>query len=444
MVYEKGNLLAEGKTKKIFEVIGSNGQMVIVENKKDITAFDDPSKTRTFKTKSVFATTTTCRVFELLRKAGIPVAYQEQISPTEFVALNCKMIKLEVVARRFAVGSFIKRHPELEKPKDQPPYHFHRLITEFFLKTTAGKFLGSNGQVLVEGLDPQKGEEDPIIINPFEGEWKLFHSKKPAWDANANLNRTIKDYQVIPESGIVTIRDRIGMMDSILRKVFLVLEGAWNTMGLHLIDLKIEFGIAPGIEGLVAADVIDNDSWRLRDQNWQELSKEAFRQGEKLDEVEQKYGTVATLVEQIRIPKQALVIWTGSDKDEPPKAPLCHGVNVVNVVLSGHKATKACLEKLGDLMRDYPDEGVIIVKAGRSNGLGPIIAGHTSWPVIAIPATLKEFPEDIWSSIRMPSSVPLLTAWPDENAVLAAQNILAMKNPLLYMRMQEQIEALDI
>jgi len=352
------------------------------------------------------------------------------------------MIKLEVVARRFAVGSFIKRHPELEKPKDQPPHRFHRLVREFFLKTTGGKFLNSKGEILVEGLDPLKGEEDPIIINPFEGEWKLFHSKKPTWDASANLNRTIEDYQVIPESDIVTVRDRIRMMDDILRKVFLVLEGAWNTMGLHLIDLKIEFGIDP-LGNLVVADVIDNDSWRLRDPNWQELSKEAFRQGEKLTEVEQKYGIVATLVEQIRIPKQALVIWTGSDKDEPPKAPLCHGIDVVNVVLSGHKTTKACLEKLGELIRDYPYGGVIIVKVGRSNGLGPIIASHTSWPVIAIPATLKEFPEDIWSSIRMPSSVPLLTAWPEENAIIAAQNILAVKNPVLYMKMREQIEKLE-
>jgi len=50
MGYEKGNLLAEGKTKKIFEVVDSKGQLVIVQNKEDITAFDDPSRTRTFKT----------------------------------------------------------------------------------------------------------------------------------------------------------------------------------------------------------------------------------------------------------------------------------------------------------------------------------------------------------------------------------------------------------
>jgi len=446
MVYEKGNLLAEGKTKKIFEVIGSNGQMVIVENKEDITAFDDSLRTRTFKTKSVFATTTTCRVFELLKKAGIPVAYQEQISPIEFVALNCRMIKLEVVARRYAVGSYLKRHPELTKLERQPPHRFHRLVTEFFLKTTKGKFISPKGETVIEGLDPQKGEEDPIIFNPLEGEWKLFHSKKPTWDTNASLNRTIKDYQVVPESDIVSVRDRVVMMDDIVRKVFLVLEGAWNNLGLHFIDLKIEFGIAPGLEGLVVADVIDNDSWRLRDQNWQELSKEAFRQGEELTKVEEKYGIVANLVEQFRIPKQTIVLWRASEKDALIEITNWTKalIHPEQVTLSGHKSTSECLQKLNELMGEYPDGGVIITLVGRSNGLGPILAAHTMWPVISVPTTVEKFPEDIWSSIRMPSSVPLLTTWPELNSIQAAVKILANKNPLLYAILQKQIEELDI
>lgn len=298
MNLEKGKLSAEGKTKKIWSVVG-NANLAIVEYKNTITAFDDPSRTRTFSTKAVYSNTTTCRVFELLRKAGIPVAFQEQISPREFLTLNCKMIKLEVVARRFAMGSYLKRHPELVQPEGKPPRRFHRLVIEFFLKTTNGEFVSLDGNTVIQGLDAQKGEEDPFILNPFKREWRFSHSKKPAWDNEANLKRTIKGYQVVGENA----RKTIEKMEKIVRRVFLALEGAWNIMGLHLMDLKIEFGIDPNSGEVVVADVIDNDSWRLRDQNWQELSKEAFRQGEKLDEVEQKYGIVAALAEQIRIPK---------------------------------------------------------------------------------------------------------------------------------------------
>lgn len=439
MEYEKEELLAKGKTKEIWTVKGFKN-LVIIKYKNAITKFDDPSLTKSFSTKGAYSNTTTCQVFELLKKAGIPIAFLKQISPKEFLAANCEMIKLEVIARRFAVGSYLKRHPELKQLEGQPPHRFHRLAIEFFLKTTNGKFIHSNSNTLIEGLDSKKEEEDPFIANPFEKEWQLFHSKKPAWDTESNLKRIINDYQVVGENAYKTINK----IENITRKVFLTLEGAWNTMGLHLIDFKIEFGIDPSSGEVVVADVIDNDSWRLQDKNWQELSKEVFREGKKLDEVEQKYGIVADLVKQIRIPKQALVVWTGSDKDKPPKVPSCYGIDVINVVFSGHKATKLCLNKLEEIIGNYPDGGVIVVKVGRSNGLGPVLASHTIWPVIATPATLKESPENLWSSIKMPSLVPLITAWPEKNAIMAALNILAMKNPLLYMQMQEQIETLDI
>ncbi|MCK4822165.1 AIR carboxylase family protein, partial [bacterium] len=118
-------------------------------------------------------------------------------------------------------------------------------------------------------------------------------------------------------------------------------------------------------------------------------------------------------------------------------------VEVVEVIYSGHKSTKASINKLNEIVGNYPDGGVIIAKVGRSNGLGPILAAHTTWPVIAIPATLKSFPNDIWSSVRMPSLVPMATAWPDKNAIRLAVNFLAAKNPALHMWSQKQMESLD-
>ena len=438
---DKGSQIVEGKTKVIWAVDG-DPTTVIVEHKDTITAHDDPSLTKEFATKAIHSTTTTCRVFELLRDAGIPVAFREQLSPTEFLADNCLMIPLEVIARRLAVGSYLKRFPHLTPDEGCPPQRFHSLEVEFFLKTTRGELISSKGETLVSGLDwsPEGGQEDPFIPNPEDETWKLFHSKKPGRDPEADLQKSIEADKVLGDEST----ELIHQMNSIMRRVFLVLEGAWNTLGLRLIDMKIEFGINQD-DQLVVSDVIDNDSWRLRTKLWEELSKQSFRDGEDLSEVEHKYGIVARLVENFRIPQQAIIIWKGSESDgmDIGDCPIPQGVDIEDVVLSGHKCPQGVVTRLEEIIADYPDGGVIIAKVGRSNGLGPLLAARTSWPVIAVPANFKSFPDDIWSSLRMPSKVPMLTAWPDSNAMLAALNILAASNPSAFMLRQASIEKFD-
>lgn len=287
--YQKADVLNEGKTKTIWSV-KDNPALIVIENKKDITAFDDPKFTKQFELKAQYATTTTCRVFELLKKSGIPVAYEEQLSPTEFIAPSCEMIPLEVVARRYAVGSYLKRQPDLKQPDGQPPFRFKNILSEFFLKTTQGQLINRQGKALVKGLDPKKGEEDPLIENPKEKVWKLLHPKKVA--SAADLNKSVR------RGDVIKIDSGIEKMEAVLIQTFSILEKAWwDSFKFRLIDMKIEFGITTTGE-LVVADVIDNDSWRLRDKDWQELSKEAFRQGEEMSEVEKKYGLVASLVEK--------------------------------------------------------------------------------------------------------------------------------------------------
>ena len=99
------DILAEGKTKRVFP-IKNDSTGCVIQSKSAITADNDPSKTRDFAIKAQYANKTICNVFELLKFAGIPVAYRKQISDVEFEADFCKMIPLEVVALRFAVGSF--------------------------------------------------------------------------------------------------------------------------------------------------------------------------------------------------------------------------------------------------------------------------------------------------------------------------------------------------
>lgn len=427
-MYQKGNLIYEGKTKKIFEIQGVP-DCVILENKDDTTAFNDPKFTKKIGSKGEYCTTVTCKVFELLEKAGLPVAYKEQISPVEFVAKKTKMIYLEAVARRLAIGSYVKRNPW---EKREPALRFHRTKTEYFLKTTKGGLVIGD-RVIIEGLDSE--EDDPFIINPHGETWKLYHPSKPIYEIGAYLGIDVA-------RDIVIESDHLKKIDEILRKCFLFLEGLFQIFGYRFADIKIEFGITNNSEAVIS-DVIDQDSWRLLSHDWQHYSKQAFRDGEALDEVERKYGYIARMAEFFRIPRQALIIWCGSEKDKfeiPDKIP---GIEIIRVDLSGHKKTFSGLQVLEEIMRNYPDGGVIITKIGRSNGLGPILSAHTTWQVISVPDDWKEKPQNIWSHLDMPSETPLLTCLYDKLAALAAMNCLAAKNPAAYMYRQYAIEEFD-
>ena len=435
-----GVVLGKGKTKYILEVPG-DPTAVDLEAKPDITAFDNPDYTKQFETKAGYATMTTCRVFELLRDAGIPVAYREQVSPNRFRADKCQMVMLEVVARRYAVGSYLKRHPEL---KQDPPFRFSGLKVEVFLKTTEGGYTDRLGVREELDLDAEAGEEDPLIVDPHAEHWQLVHSKKPAWGGEFGLGvvqpKSVVDDTRDEDGKIVMIKDMI----TITRRVFLVLEKAWAMMGYRHIDFKIEFGLTADGR-LVVADVIDNDSWRVLNKLWEDFSKQAFRDGESLDEVERKYGIVANLLQQFRVPEQVLVVWRGSEKDawiaDEELVNNIPGVDMAKITLSGHKQTKKCLEMLDQIQIQY-HSGVILDTIGMSKGLGPILAAHTTWPVIGVPTTADEFHEDVWSNLRLPSQTPMLVCL-ERNGVRAALNILAQQNPTLYMQQQFEIEELD-
>ncbi len=430
-----------GKTKAVFATneLGT----AIFESFDALTRFDDPAQTKQMEGKAVHATKTTCNVFRLLQEAGIPVAFKEQLSGTEFLAEFCEMIPLEVIARRYAVGSYLNRFPHLKTEEGKRPHRFHRLVFEIFLKTTgkiikdfAGKTIQTIGEISVE---------DPLIYRseaPLE--WELKHPKLPCWDENSDLGIYLDPRDFFPEGKSA---DLISEIEQLTRKTFLVLEGAWAQLGFRLVDFKIEFGIN-GAGKLVVADVIDNDSWRLRTSGWEEVSKQCFRDNASMEEIGNKYAMVAKLTDSFRLPQQNIVIWRGSKDDAKLEVTDLFNpgpsIFVHDVVLSGHKSPSLCLKLLENLLSVSPEGGVIIAMVGMSNGLGPMLAARTSWPVVTIPLTADENPLDIWSSLNVPSQVPLLMIMSKKNAVLAALNILAQKNPYAYMLRQYEIEKFDV
>lgn len=436
-----------GKTKILHEVI-DRPDLVIMESIDDITKNDDAAQTMTMKGKGVCATQTTKTTFKLLQDAGIPVAYDHEASeglePNEFAALKCKMIPLEVIGRRYGVGSYGKRFPNI-CGDEKNPVRFHSVKFEVNLKTSDGQINGEENQLLIMPIDilhasGTKQVEDPLIIDPYAPEWKLQHPKIPAWQSEAHRDF---DFSIDPKT-ILPAGITMAQIEEITRKTFLVLEGAWAQLGSRLIDFKIEFGV--DVNGkLLVADVIDNDSWRVRTADWQELSKQLFRDNHDLGEVLQRYELVEKLVKSWRIPKQAIVVWTGSpnDKFDVNFGLGIRGTNLRQIVISAHKSPNECLQKLEKILTEYPEGGVIISYVGLSNGLGPILAARTSWPVIAVPAVTPTVIQDVWSSLNIPSNVPLLTALNPKNAVLAAFNILAQKNPLAYALRQYELELLD-
>ena len=154
-------LLTEGKTKKIFRIAGSD--LVAVVAKDDITA-GDGAKHDVIPDKGQLATATTCNVFRLLKACGIPVAFEEQDSATSFIAPPCTMLPYEVVVRREAHGSALKRSPHFSKGQ-----LFPKLVVEFYLKT---KDKDWKGKPLVA--------DDPLMQYEDGGaQIKLFNPAKP-------------------------------------------------------------------------------------------------------------------------------------------------------------------------------------------------------------------------------------------------------------------------
>jgi phosphoribosylaminoimidazole carboxylase / phosphoribosylaminoimidazole-succinocarboxamide synthase len=416
--YSLGALVAEGKTKKIYQVAGSSDLVALV-SKDDITA-GDGAKHDVIPDKGRLANTTTCNVFRLLKACGISVAFAEQVSSTSFIAPKCRMLAYEVVVRREAHGSYLKRNPHIVKGQ-----LFPRLITEFFLKTKdrnwKGKSLlcddpllmytqGASQIALFNPAKPMVGQEPFLVLSASEvfsqdEEWRLF-----------------------PE------------MRRIARHAFLALEKAWQLEGGTLADLKVEFGF--DCKGqLLLADVIDNDSWRvIEDGSY--IDKQIYRDGAALDDVAEKYRLVAETTSRFRLPRQRIVLWRGSDKDKTDAFSEALGglVDLMTVVTcSVHKEPVTAANTFHRLLQEVPD-AVVIAYIGRSNGAGPVLSAMSSVPVITVPASVKEFPDDVWSSLRAPSSVPVMTVLEPANAILAALQILSARNPRLYAHVRGEIE----
>jgi phosphoribosylaminoimidazole carboxylase / phosphoribosylaminoimidazole-succinocarboxamide synthase len=416
--YPLGALVAEGKTKRIYAAKGGS-DLVTVISKDDITA-GDGAKHDVIPDKGALANATTCNVFRLLKACGLPVAFEQQDGPNAFVAPACQMLPYEVVVRREAHGSYLKRNPHFAKGQ-----LFPQLVLEFFLKTKDRVW---NGKPLVC--------DDPLMLySKADGTIRLFHPAKPIHGQEPFL--------VLAEKDVFTHADEAELfpeMGRIARHAFLVLEKAWELEGGTLVDLKVEFGF-DAKSNLLLADVIDNDSWRVVESGTY-IDKQVYRDGGALDDVVAKYRRVAQITGRFALPQQRIILWRGSasDKTESFSEALGDLADLMTVVTcSVHKQPLAAAGILYRMAHEVPDS-VVIAYIGRSNGAGPTLSAITTIPVITVPASVKDFPDDVWSSLRAPSNVPVMTVLEPANAALAAIQILSARNPRLYAHVRGEIE----
>jgi phosphoribosylaminoimidazole-succinocarboxamide synthase len=248
-----GPKLIEGKTKRIHAVPEQEtgyplpaADLAYMVHKDSITA-GDGAKRDVIADKGVLSCRTTSAVFRFLQRAGIDTHYVETLDERTMLVRRVEMVPIEWVARRVATGSYIRRTGVPEGTRFDP------LVLELFYKDDA--------------------QHDPLITAEQAVEMALCTREEI-------------------EAGLATTQE-----------VFTALERAWAMQDIQLVDLKIEFGRTP--TGLLLADVIDNDSWRLWPGGQRErmLDKQVYRDlkgsdGAALEEVRRRYVEVAERAER--------------------------------------------------------------------------------------------------------------------------------------------------
>src|SRR3954453_8650017 len=125
-----GPMLAEGKTKIIYAHPDDPGLAIMLH--KDSISAGDGARRNTIAGKGALSGRTAANVFALLNRAGIVTHFVAAPEPTVMLVRRCRMIPIEVVMRRIATGSYLKRHPAIaEGTRFDPP------LVEFFLKDDA-------------------------------------------------------------------------------------------------------------------------------------------------------------------------------------------------------------------------------------------------------------------------------------------------------------------
>ena len=228
---EKKEQLYEGKAKKVFATDDPN--LVIVSYKDDATAFNGEKK-GTIAGKGAINNVMSNHMFQLLEQQGVPTHFVEQLSDRETLVKKVSIVPLEVIVRNISAGSFAKRY----------------------------------------------GVKEGIVFD--EPTFELSYKNDDLGDPLMN------DYHAIALK--LATREEIELIKSMTFKINEVMKQYFDTLGVTLVDFKLEFGkTADG--KIVLADEISPDTCRLWDKaTGEKLDKDRFRRD--LGGVEEAYQEI--------------------------------------------------------------------------------------------------------------------------------------------------------
>lgn len=227
--------------------------------------------------KAAASTQTTSNVFRLLSRNGVPTHYVDDVDDVTFRARDVEMVPLELVARRYATGSYRDRFPDLADGAV-----LEELVFEIFEKDDAN--------------------HDPLLEFDFEA--GVLRRHVPNNKAAQAIGPDVRAGDLIREEPLSEGRYADVMPHLIARlrlltvTAFEVIEDAWKQHGGVYLDFKIECGFDRETGDLLVADVIDSDSGRLRFGEV-DMSKQSYRDGTAtLPEIKKKFDEVAALTDR--------------------------------------------------------------------------------------------------------------------------------------------------
>ncbi len=215
---EKLEQIYEGKAKKVFKT--DDPELFIVDYKDDATAFNGLKK-GTIEGKGSINNRMTNMLMQLLEDKGIPTHFVKQLSDRETLVKKVEIVKLEVIIRNIAAGSFSKRY----------------------------------------GIE----EGRPLLCTVLEFSYK----------DDALGDPLINDYHALA-IGLCT-KEELERIKELAFKINDILKEFFLSVGVTLVDFKLEFGkLSDGT--IVLADEISPDTCRFWDtKTGEKLDKDRFR-----------------------------------------------------------------------------------------------------------------------------------------------------------------------